>query len=72
MALLSAPVEGILHRVTARQTNPHGKRQEGLEQTIGYVGTVEPLLWSGCDLEINTAQLDVQRVAGELIRIAGG
>lgn len=69
--LLSAPIEVMLSRIASRKTNPYGKSDGERGQIVGFAETVEPLLRQGCDSEINTARLDVQQVADELIRLGG-
>jgi shikimate kinase len=70
VVLLSAPLEVMLQRIAIRQNNPYGKSAEEREQIIGYLEIVEPLLRSGCDLEIGTAALNIEQVADELVRLA--
>jgi RNase adaptor protein for sRNA GlmZ degradation len=70
VVLFSAPLEVMLQRVATRQTNPYGKRDDEREEIIRYTEMVEPLLRSGCDLEIDTSQLTVQQVTEKLIGLA--
>jgi dephospho-CoA kinase len=67
VVLLSAPLEVMLERIATRQNNPHGKSTEERKQIIGYLEVVEPLLRSGCNLEIGTAALNIEQVADELV-----
>jgi RNase adaptor protein for sRNA GlmZ degradation len=68
--LFSASLEVMLHRVATRQNNPYGKRDDEREEIIHYTKVVEPLLRSGCDIEIDTSQLTVQQIADKLISLA--
>ncbi|MEV5447780.1 ATP-binding protein, partial [Streptomyces sp. NPDC052644] len=52
VVLLSAPWEGLLHRVT-RRTNPYGRTPEQQAEIAHYVRTVEPLLRRGATIEID-------------------
>jgi broad-specificity NMP kinase len=70
IVLLSAPADVLLDRVATRTTNSYGKTEEERAQIIGYIQIVEPLLRAGCDLELDTSKLDVQRVTDELLRLA--
>jgi broad-specificity NMP kinase len=70
VVLLSAPLEVLLGRISIRTNNPYGKSDAEREEIIQNVELVEPLLRSGCDLEIDTAQLTLQQVADKLIRLA--
>jgi RNase adaptor protein for sRNA GlmZ degradation len=70
VVLLSAPLEALLGRVAKRTNNPYGKSAAERDEIIQNTQVIEPLLRSGCDFEIDTAQLDVQQVADKLIRLA--
>jgi len=59
--LLSAPVEVLVERVTARTSNPYGKTPEQRAEIERYVQTVEPLLRRGA-----SAEFDSQRPTREL------
>ncbi|WGW10538.1 AAA family ATPase [Saxibacter everestensis] len=61
VVLLSAPVDVLLERVSARTNNPYGKSPEGKAELQRYVVEVEPLLRSGASL-----QLDGRRPVSEL------
>jgi shikimate kinase len=52
--LLSAPAEVLAERLRTRTNNPYGKRPEELEEVLGYLETVEPLLRRGATYEIKT------------------
>jgi hypothetical protein len=51
--LLSAPLQTLLERVTARTANPQRTRAEDREEIAGYLDTVEPLLRRGATLELD-------------------
>ena len=53
VVLLSAPLQTLLDRVTARSSNPYGKRAEDQEEIAGYLETVEPVLRRGATLELD-------------------
>ena len=52
VVLLSAPLQTLLERVTARTSNPYGTRAEDREEIAAYLDTVEPLLRRGATLEL--------------------
>lgn len=53
--LLSAPTEIIIERLKTRTTNSYGKDPAELDEVIGYIETVEPLLRKGASREIDTS-----------------
>ena len=53
VVLLSAPLQTLLERVTARNSNPYGTRAEDREEIAGYLDRVEPLLRHGATLELD-------------------
>lgn len=53
VVLLSAPLQTLLERVAARNSNPYGTRAEDREEIAGYFATVEPLLRHGATLELD-------------------
>lgn len=53
--LLSAPTEVIEERLRTRTNNQYGKRPGELEEVLGYVETVEPLLRRAAHHEIDTS-----------------
>ena len=53
VVLLSAPLQTLLERVTARNSNPYGTRAEDREEIARYLDTVEPLLRRGATLELD-------------------
>jgi shikimate kinase len=70
VVLLSAPVEVILERVAARETNDFGKTDAERDQIVHDLVAFEPLLRAGATAEIDTrAPLD--EVVDALERIAG-
>lgn len=50
--LLSAPVDVLLHRLSARTNNPYGKSEGDQAEVRRYVRDVEPLLRRGATLEL--------------------
>ena len=54
IVLLSAPAEVLVERLTTRTTNPYGKDPAQVEETLGYLETVEPLLREAATLEVVT------------------
>ena len=69
IVLLTAPLEVLLARVAARETNDYGKDDAERAEIIDYVVTVEPLLRAGATVEIDT-RAPVSAVADELEMIA--
>src|SRR3954451_19257283 len=61
VVLLSAPLEVLLQRVSARAGNPYGATPEQRAEIAQYVQTVEPLLRRRASVE-----LDVRRPVSEL------
>ncbi|ALE86043.1 AAA family ATPase [Pseudonocardia sp. HH130629-09] len=55
IALLSAPVEIMLERITSRSNNPYGKSAEEREAIIENHAFVEPLLRRSATVEIDTS-----------------
>jgi len=53
VVLLSAPLQTLLERVTARKSNPYGTRMEDREEIGRYFAAVEPLLRRGATLELD-------------------
>lgn len=56
VVLLSAPVEVMLERIAARDTNPFGKTIEERERIVVDTTEVVPLLRSAATLEIDTSR----------------
>jgi dephospho-CoA kinase len=69
VVLLSAPVEVILQRIAARETNPFGKSAAEREAILSDVEAVEPLLRAGATDELDT-RAPLAAVADALERIA--
>jgi dephospho-CoA kinase len=69
VVLLSAPVEVILERVAARESNDFGKTDEEREKIVRDIEEFEPLLRAGATVEIDT-RASLTEVADELERIA--
>lgn len=66
--LLSAPAALIVERLNTRTNNPYGKDPDELALVLSHLQTVEPLLRSGADYEIDTsAPLD--QVLEDVLRI---
>lgn len=70
VVLLSAPTPVLLERVRTRTTNPYGKTAAEQSEILKYIGSVEPLLRQGADVEINTADLNAEAVADQLTSLA--
>jgi shikimate kinase len=60
VVLLSAPADVLVERLTTRTTNPYGKDPSQVEETLGYLETVEPLLREAATLEVVTTVPVVQ------------
>lgn len=54
VVLLSAPPDVVRERLTSRTTNTYGKDPEELAEALRLQETVEPLLWAGATLEVDT------------------
>jgi shikimate kinase len=54
IVLLSAPADVLVERLRTRTTNPCGKDPAQVEETLGYLETVEPLLRETATLEVVT------------------
>ncbi|MGV9387336.1 AAA family ATPase [Nonomuraea sp. NPDC003707] len=54
--LFSAPLEVMLERIAARETNPFGKTLDERERIIKDTAEVEPLLRASATMEIDTRQ----------------
>ena len=61
VVLLSAPLEVLMERLSARTNNPYGKSSAERADVRRYVETIEPLLRRGA-----TVELDGQRPVAEL------
>ncbi|WP_410661130.1 AAA family ATPase [Amycolatopsis sp. lyj-112] len=54
IVLLSAPIDVVLERIAARDTNPFGKAPEERERIIADTAEIEPLLRESATVEIDT------------------
>ena len=68
IVLLSAPADTIAARLSARTTNPYGKRPEEAARVLDQLRTVEPLLRRIADIEIATSAL-LEEVVERLVRL---
>jgi len=70
VVLLSVPAEVMVDRLAHRVTNDYGKDPEELARSLDFKKTVEPLLRSTADYELDgSAPLD--HVVAAVIRLAG-
>jgi hypothetical protein len=69
VVLLSAPVDVLLERLSARTTNEYGKSREERELILAHVREVEPQLRATCTHEID-ATLPLPAVVDRLVEIA--
>ncbi|WP_448952621.1 AAA family ATPase [Labrys neptuniae] len=53
--LLSAPVELVMARLTARSTSAYGHSEEERRKVAALLASVEPLLREAADIEIDTS-----------------
>ncbi|TDU89200.1 shikimate kinase [Kribbella voronezhensis] len=53
IALLSAPLDTLIERVSRRTNNPYGRTAEQRAEIAQYVETVEPVLRRGATLELD-------------------
>ena len=53
IALLSAPADVLLARISARDNNPHGKRPEERDLILQYLAEIEPRLRATATIEID-------------------
>jgi shikimate kinase len=68
--LLTAPAEVIVERLTTRTNNPYGRRPEEVARVLSLMQTIEPLLRSGADHEIDTS-IPLDQVVAKILQIAG-
>jgi shikimate kinase len=68
--LLSAPAEVLEERLRTRTNNPYGKRPGELEEVLGYLETVEPLLRRRATYEIRTTP-PLDQVVEEILEHVG-
>ena len=65
IALLSAPAEVLLARISARDNNPYGKRPEERVLILRYLAEVEPRLRATATIEID-ASAPISQVVQQL------
>ena len=70
VVLLSAPADVLLSRLRTRTDNPYGKTAAQQAEVLGYLETVEPLLRTGADLELDSGRLSVTELADALEALA--
>jgi shikimate kinase len=63
VVLLSAPLDVLIERVSARITNPYGRTAGEQAEIAQYVQTVEPLLRKTATIELD-GQASVNELAG--------
>lgn len=56
VVLLTAPSDIIMRRLSERTNNPYGKTADQKAEILGYIETVEPLLFRSASLVIDTAR----------------
>jgi adenylate kinase family enzyme len=54
VVLLSAPAEVLVERLRTRTNNPYGRDPTEIDDTLGYLAEVEPLLRASATLEVVT------------------
>jgi hypothetical protein len=69
VALLTAPAEVLLTRISSRSSNPYGKRPEERALILRYLAEVEPLLRASATMEID-ASAPLPRVVRQLEELA--
>jgi dephospho-CoA kinase len=69
IALLSAPADVLLARITARDNNPYGKRPEEQALILQYLAEVEPRLRATATIEID-ASAPISQVVQQLEALA--
>jgi dephospho-CoA kinase len=69
IALLSAPAELLLARISARDNNPYGKRPEERALILQYLAEVEPRLRATATTEID-ASAPISQVVQQLETLA--
>jgi shikimate kinase len=66
--LLSAPVDVLLRRLSARTNNPYGKSASDQAEVRRYVRDVEPLLRRGATLELDACR-PISELADEIEKL---
>jgi shikimate kinase len=69
IVLLSAPVDVLIERLSARDNNPYGKSSEDQAEVRRYVAHVQPVLRMGATLELD-GRRSVSELAHEIERLA--
>ncbi|MGI8446498.1 MAG: hypothetical protein ACR2MP_04775 [Streptosporangiaceae bacterium] len=69
VALLSAPADILLARITTRSSNPYGKRPEERALILQHLAEVEPRLRSSATIEID-ASAPITQVVQQLEDLA--
>jgi dephospho-CoA kinase len=69
VALLSAPADVILDRVSHRSSNPYGKNDEERSEILRYIEEVEPRLRATATIEIDST-VPLTEVVDQLERLA--
>jgi dephospho-CoA kinase len=69
IALLSAPASVLLARISARNSNPYGKRPEERALILHYLAEVEPRLRATATIEID-ASAPISQVVQQLEALA--
>jgi dephospho-CoA kinase len=69
IVLLSAPVEVLLARITARDNNPYGKRPDERALILRHLAEVEPRLRATATIEID-ASAPISQVVDQLEALA--
>lgn len=67
--LLSAPVDVLLRRLSARTNNPYGRSESDQAEVRRYVRDVEPLLRRGATLELDACR-PISEIADEIEKLA--
>jgi shikimate kinase len=68
--LLTAPADLIVARLTSRTNNPYGKRADDIARTLHLQQTIEPLLRSSADHEIDTS-VPLAEVVKTVLQLVG-
>lgn len=69
VVLLSAPIEVMLDRVTARPTNPFGSRQWEREKIARDLAEFEPILRRGASEEYDTSTMTPDMLVDRLVTL---
>ena len=66
----SAPARALIDRLAARTGNPYGKARGDMDQILGDLAAVEPLLRKAADHEIRTT-IPLADVVAKVVHLAG-